>query len=180
MPGFRVADCIADATAVARQGFFDFVRINPALAFEGSGAAEWIVQERWIPLEVSEAVSLCREMTDILESAGVSVARIGLQPGQDVRAQVVAGPVHPNLRGEVQSQRFLERLEQAFGDVPSGGDVELRVNPKDLSWVKGISNANIRAIRTARALSRLDVVGDGRIPRGEFRVRIGRCDGQSG
>ena len=91
-----------------------------------------------------------------------------------------AGPIHPNLRGLVQSARFRDRIEHALLDVPSGEAVELRVNPKDLSWIKGISNENIREIRGLRALTRLDVVGDRAIPRGEIRVTLGMQSGETG
>lgn len=144
----------------------DFVRVLPALAWAGSGLALRAAAGRWRPMRLGEAVTTCAAVVDLLEAARVPVARLGLQPGPDLPAVVAAGPVHPDLRGLVQARRFRVRMEQALGAPPAGARAALHVHPQDLSWAKGPSNANVRALRAGLDLDELRLVPDPTLPRG--------------
>lgn len=144
----------------------DFVRILPALAWQGSGLAERAAAGRWRPMRLGEAVTTCAAMVDLLERAQVPVARLGLQPGPDLPAVVAAGPVHPDLRGLVQARRFRARMAQALGQPAAGSRQALRVHPQDLSWAKGTANANVRALRAGLGLRELRLIADPDLPRG--------------
>ena len=174
MPGFRPEDCIEDAASLVRSGAppVDFVRLNPAIAWAESAAAQWVKEGSWVPLDVEETVVIIRKMVDILESANITIARIGVQPGQDILAEAVAGPVHPNLRGLVEAERFRDRLMASLKGLHAGQAAHVRVNPKDVSWVKGEENNNIRAARQAFGLVQLKVVVDPMVPRGEVRTDL--------
>ena len=148
----------------------DFVRIYPALAFVGSDLARWESEGRWRPMHLGEAVTTVCAMLDVLDRAELEVIRIGLQPGQDVPYQVSAGPLHPNLRGLVETRRFRARMATALGQPPPGSHIILLVNPKDLSWAKGTSNENIRALRASLQLRQLTIMTDVSIERGRVEV----------
>jgi histone acetyltransferase (RNA polymerase elongator complex component) len=182
LPAFRVEDCGYDIGEVVAlgAGVVDFVRINPALAMEGSDSAGWVEAGRWVPLEVREAVGLCRQYVDAMDAAGIAVARVGLQPGPDLGGRVVGGPHHPNLRGFVQEERFRDRLFDAVRDAPEGCCIHIRVNPKDLAWAKGSENANIRAVRSAMSIQEIRVVGDDSVPRDSLRVDLSTREGATG
>lgn len=148
----------------------DFVRIYPALALEGSELAALAEDERWTPMHLGEAVTTVVEMTDRLSRLGIAVARVGLQPGQDVPARAVAGPTHPNLRQLVEVRRFRRRMAAALTHVPEGSQVELSVNPRDLAWAKGTANENIRSLRARLSLQGLQVRPDDAVSRGEVAL----------
>ena len=161
-------------TLAARSAVVDFVRIEPALALEGSRLSALAASERWEPMQLSEAVTTTLAMVEILEDAGIQIARLGLQPGQDIPCRATAGPLHPNLRQLVEVRRFYTRMAHELALVPRGSAVELQVNPRDLSWAKGTANANVRALRAERALSALRICPDEAIPRGDVRLsRVG-------
>ncbi|MFT5686289.1 MAG: hypothetical protein ACI8RZ_007245 [Myxococcota bacterium] len=157
-------------TARALIGRASFVRIEPALALEGSRLSALATNGRWEPMRLSEAVTTTLAMVEILEEAGVEIARLGLQPGQDIPCRATAGPTHPNLRQLVETRRFYARMAHELALVPRGSEVELQVNPRDLSWAKGTSNANVRALRAERSLASLRICPDEAIPRGDVRL----------
>lgn len=176
-PGLPDSDhqsAIADARSLADRSRVDFVRIEPALAFEGTRLAALARAGRWEPMSLAEAVTSTLHMVEILEEAGVEIARLGLQPGQDIPVRAIAGPVHPNLRQLVEVRRFYARMAHELALVPRGSAVELQVNPRDLSWAKGTANANVRSLRVEHALTALRICPDESIPRGDVRLsRVG-------
>lgn len=174
LPGTSHGLAIADASGVAggqgAQPLAEFVRLLPALAYEATDLATWARSERWTPMTIAEAVTTCEAAEDVLRASGVAVARMGQQPGADVPAALVAGPWHPNLRSLVEGRRFRRRMAAALADLPRSAPVELRVHPKDLSWAKGASNGNVRALRAALSLPGLRVSPDATVPRGTVQV----------
>ncbi len=168
LPGTDASGALSDVAAIlSPEGpLVDFVRIWPAIAFEGTLLAQWAAEGRWVPWTVSEAAGVIHQMMDRLDAAGVPVARVGLQPGQDVPAKAVAGPVHPNLRGEVETRRFQCKMAQVLTGVAAGSRVVIRVHPKDLGWAKGTSNANVRTLRTRLGLAEVAIEPDEALPRG--------------
>ncbi|MDG1482101.1 MAG: hypothetical protein P8R54_21090 [Myxococcota bacterium] len=157
-------------TARALIGRAEFVRIEPTLALSGSRLSELADSGRWEPMSLGEAVTTTLAMVEILEDAGVEIARLGLQPGQDIPCRATAGPVHPNLRQLVEFRRFYARMAHELALVPRGSQVELQVNPRDLSWAKGTANTNVRALRAAHALASLRIRTDEDVPRGDVRL----------
>jgi histone acetyltransferase (RNA polymerase elongator complex component) len=140
------------------------------LGFEGSTLLRWAEQGRWRPLDVPEAIEVAHRMMDICDSLGVDVARVGLQPGQDIPVRAPAGPVHPNLRGEVEARRFAARMTQALAGVEGGSHVVVHVHPKDLHLAKGTSNINAKAMRSRYALSAMEIETNGSVARGTVRL----------
>lgn len=174
LPGTDHASALDDVERALNPdaGPLEHVRLYPALALEGAGLARWVEEGRWRPMRLGEAVTTLVALMDRLDRAGVPVARVGLQPGQDLRARVVAGPHHPNLRGLVETRRYRRRLAQALEGAEPGEEVILAVNPKDLSVARGTANQNVRALRAALSLDQLSVVADPSVPRGATRKKI--------
>lgn len=172
LPGSTHASAVADAQLLADADppLADFVRILPALAYPGSGLAALAAAERWQPMTVPEAVTTCAAMLDVFDAAGIPVARVGAQPGQDLPARAVAGPAHPGLRGLVEARRYRRRMQAALAGAPRSRPAIVRVNPKDLAWAKGTANANVRALRAALGLPALRVEPDPGVARGEVEV----------
>jgi len=172
LPGADFASAIEDAVRVVQgQGGRGapracFARVHPVLAFKGSRLAQWHADGWWTPMALADAVDVTRQMADTLEEGGVEVIRIGLQPRHDLPHRVVAGPAHPNLRALVEQRRFRDRMAEVLEGVPKGRTVQLRVNPKDLSWAKGTENENVRVLRVAHGLSDLSLTCDEAVERG--------------
>jgi len=174
LPGGSHASAIEAARWAAHR--CDFVRIHPALAWEGSASEDWIESGRWTPMDLGQAVTTVAEMMDVFDQADVPVARVGLQPGPDLTGCVVAGPVHPNLRSLVEVRRFRRRMRTALALAPRTRVSALNVHPSDLSWARGTANENVRALRAELRLPGIRVVPDDRVPRGEVHLSASEAD----
>jgi histone acetyltransferase (RNA polymerase elongator complex component) len=88
----------------------DLVRIYPTLVFRDTALARWYQEGRYEPASLDEAVELCRWAVGILEEAGISVIRLGLQthPGLKVGRELLAGPFHPSF-GDLVRRELLQR-----------------------------------------------------------------------
>jgi histone acetyltransferase (RNA polymerase elongator complex component) len=148
----------------------DFLRIWPALALETSVLADWAERGEWSPWDVSEAVEAIVRLVDSADDLGLPVIRIGIQPGHDIPVKAIAGPVHPNIRGQVESLRFSRKLEDALPARPEGRDLTFVVHPKDISWVKGTSNANANRIKERNGVRSIKFQMDETVQRGTVRV----------
>jgi hypothetical protein len=168
LPGTDAVGAMSDVEAILEPNgpLVDFVRIWPAIAFEGTELAKWATEGSWQPWTVAEAADVIHRMLDRFDLAAVPVIRVGLQPGQDIPTRAVAGPVHPNLRGEVEARRFQKRMALLLAGSEAGSRVVLRVHPKDLGWAKGTSNANARALRTRLGLEEITIEPDAAVARG--------------
>lgn len=177
LPNTAHQDAVQDAHIVAGAGsgsdgqpIASFVRLYPALALEGARLSVIANQRRWTPMHLGEAVTTTLAMVEVLEAAGVEIARLGLQPGQDVPHAVAAGPYHPNLRHLIEVRRFYGRLSSVLRFVPKGSRVEVQVNPRDLSWAKGTANENIRALRAQLSLQELKIRPAPHVERGDVQL----------
>jgi hypothetical protein len=171
LPGASHAGALADADRLLAEARPDFVRIHPALAIEGSGLAELARRGDWAPMRLGEAVTTCEALLDRFDAAEVPVIRVGRQPGSDFPERVVAGPVHPSLRGLVEARRYRRRMEAALRGHPRARPAVLAVHPADLSWAKGTANANVKALRSALGMRALAVEPDPAVPRGRVVCR---------
>jgi len=176
LPGSDGEGAVADLGGLIEDGqtWVDFVRIWPALAFENTKLAQWAATGAWRPWDVGEAVGVLVQMVTLAGQARLPVIRIGIQPGQDIPVKAVAGPSHPNIRGEVEALRFGTLIEQAVRKSEIPLDPVMLVNPKDLSWAKGTSNANAKMVRAKLGLRSIRFETDKSIPRGTVVVSGGR------
>ncbi len=163
--------CLQDAAEAAQ--LWSTVRLHPLLVLRHSRLRTWHEQGLYAPLRVGEAVTTVLEMMHILEAAGVTVTRVGMQPGPDGFGKAVAGPRHSSLRELVEARRVRETLMaqlQAAGI--RGGAVTLRCHPADISRVKGPLQQHIRDFRARFQLDDVFVRADDTLVRGTFRVEI--------
>jgi histone acetyltransferase (RNA polymerase elongator complex component) len=172
LPGGDAVGAIGDVGTVAALGA-NFLRIWPALALEGSLLSAWAQDGRWQPWSVDEAIDAVGQMVSMARAKSLPVIRVGIQPGHDIPVRATAGPVHPNLRGEVEMVRFSSLLEAALPRVVTDTEVVFVVHPKDLSWAKGTSNSNARHIRTSHGIETVRFRVDETVPRGTVRAEGG-------
>jgi len=171
LPGTDPSGALDDIDALcAGSPPVDFVRIWPALGFEGSLLAKWAANGTWQPWGLPIVIETIDAMMERLDEVGIPVIRVGLQPGQDIPVRAPAGPVHPNLRGEVEARRFRRRIHHAVSGQATGRHVVVCVHPKDLSWAKGTDNANARSVRTTHGLETVEFRTDPSLERGTVRL----------
>lgn len=176
LPHTSHQSAIASAAAVFQAGA-SALRLLPALVLEDTRLEAFYSRSDWEPMTLSEAVLTCRQVLAQAREAEVEVVRVGLQPEVDLLRgpEVVAGPWDADLRGRVESMRMrmvaTEALTSAF--CLGRRAFTFVVHPREESWLRGWSGANLRAIKEQFRLEELKVLPSQEQPLGELRVYEG-------
>lgn len=171
LPGTTHDLCLADAALAAPR--VDTARLHPVLVLKGARLQEVYRSGLYRPLRLGEAVTVCREMMDVLEAAGVEVIRVGLQPGPDGLGRAVAGPHHPSLRQLVEARRVRDHLRQMLDGTPRGSHIVIKCAPPDETRTRGPLNQHIRDLRAEFGLAGVDIEPDPALTRGEWAISRG-------
>jgi histone acetyltransferase (RNA polymerase elongator complex component) len=128
----------------------DTVRIHPVIVFSGTVIAEALRKGEYKPLELSDAVELCRLAWEKLSAAGIRIIRIGVQLTQEMEKDgaILAGPIHPALGSLVLSSIFYDRTIKLLDKVsPDTNELRFSLSERDMSNFRGLNNMNISAIK---------------------------------
>jgi len=128
----------------------DTVRIHPVIVFSGTALAEELRKGEYKPMELSDAIELCKLAWEKLSAAGIRVIRIGVQltPEMEKDGAVLAGPVHPALGSLVLSSIFYDRTIKLLDKVtPDTSELRFSLSERDMSNFRGLNNMNISAIK---------------------------------
>jgi histone acetyltransferase (RNA polymerase elongator complex component) len=150
----------------------DMARLYPTLVIRGTELAEWYKEGKYRPLQLEEAVSICRRSCERLEGAGVHVIRIGLMssPSLVQKGQIVAGPWHEAFGHLVRSEIHFEKIRSYLpknGKVP---EIRLQVPPADIALVKGHKDTVLQRIKKLTGADVVKVCPDPSVPSGCLRV----------
>ena len=158
----------------------DGVRLLPALALGGTRLGDLHRRGAWVPMQVGQAITTCREQVRILRQAGVPVLRVGMQPDQDLweAPPVLAGPFDPSLRTRVEAGLLREAATDALTSAWSFGTraVTFVVHPREESWLRGHENHTLRDLQERFRLDRIRVLALSEQPRGRIRAIAGLVD----
>ncbi len=138
----------------------DLVRLYPTVVLRDTVLASWYRLGSYRPLSLDDAVELCAEACAGFESRGIPVIRIGLLAPDDLVAEggILAGPWHPAFGSLVRSAVYHRKLK---GLLPKDAKaVRIRVNPRDVSLVRGYQNRGLRALAEKSGIPIPQVVAD--------------------
>ncbi len=151
----------------------DFVRLYPAIVIKDTPLEELFRTGQYTPLELDEAVYLCKEALIRFLNEGIEVIRIGLQSTEELEkpGTLIAGPYHPAFRQLVESSILLERMRSALsaGKEP-GQAVRMLVHADDLSNAIGQKRSNVEALKKEFGLKKVLLQADNSISRRTVRV----------
>ena len=153
------------------------LRLLPALVLQDTRLAAFYDGGDWQPMTLSEAVITCRHVLAQAREADLEVVRVGLQPEVDLLRgpEVIAGPWDSDLRGRAESMRMRMLATAALTSAFSLGRRAFTfvVHPREESWLRGWSGANLRTLKEQFRLDELKVLSSQEQPLGELRVYEG-------
>lgn len=139
----------------------DIARIYPLLVIKGTPLEKSFREGFFVPLSLEEAVEQSSYLYTAMESAGIKVIRIGLQPDEELCSpgNIVAGPFHPAMGELVKSRAIREQLTPEIAKLSAMEirDVVLYCHPSLESKVRGQKNANIAYWKKQHLLNILEV-----------------------
>jgi histone acetyltransferase (RNA polymerase elongator complex component) len=153
----------------------DFVRLYPALVFQGTVLARWYRQGAYRPLELEEALDLCCRAVDLLEAAGIPVLRLGLQSSgrRDFLENMLAGPFHPAFGDLVRGRLFREKIMAAIGspDIPADAGLEIRAGDREAGYLTGNGGVNLAVLKSELGCSSLTLTRVPDLQPGEWEFK---------
>jgi histone acetyltransferase (RNA polymerase elongator complex component) len=150
----------------------DMVRLYPTLVIRGTELADWYKGGKYQPLQLEEAVSICKRSCKRLEGAGVPVIRMGLMsaPSLMEKGQIVAGPWHEAFGHLVRSEIHFEKIRSYLPKNGEFAQIRLQVPPTEVSLVKGYKDTGLRRIKKLTGADVVEVCPDPSVPSGYLRV----------
>ena len=151
----------------------DTVRLHPLLVLSDTDLAEEFRLGNYKPLELTEAIDLCRMAWEKLTAAGIRVIRIGLQVTQtlDKEGAILAGPFHPAFGSLVLSSVFYNStIKLLAGIPPDTKELRFNLSARDMSNFRGLANMNIAAIKKLYPSANIIVESISAQMRGEISV----------
>lgn len=151
----------------------DTARIHPVIVFKHTALADQFKEGEYKPLELPDAVELCRLAWERLSLAGIRVIRTGLQttPEMEKDGAVLAGPMHPAFGTLVLSSVFYHYIIKLLSDISHNTqELRCRLCHRDISTFRGLNNSNMKAIKKLYPLINLIVESSGNQDRGKIHI----------
>lgn len=153
----------------------DFVRIYPTLVLKGSPLSKWYHTGKYKPLSLLAAIYQTKHLFLMFQQKGIAVIRMGLQASDELSKDdtVLAGPYHPAFGHLVLSSIYLDTLRQMISQVrlKSNKEVQINVNPKDISRVEGLKKQNLTFLKKEFDPFQIKVVPDTSMTIGTLSIK---------
>jgi histone acetyltransferase (RNA polymerase elongator complex component) len=144
----------------------DFVRIHPTLVLKGAPLETLWRAGEYSPLSLDEAIQWLKKGILKLEKSSIPVARIGLQPTEELERDYLAGPYHPALHQLIDSAIFFGMATSLLRVSQKNGRALFLCHPKEVSNLRGQRNENILKLRGHFNLSEILIQERQEFPRG--------------
>jgi histone acetyltransferase (RNA polymerase elongator complex component) len=144
----------------------DFLRIHPTLVLRGAPLENLWREGRYIPLPIEETIDWLKRGLTRLENSSISVARMGLQPTDELERNFLAGPYHPALRQLVDGAIFFDMAASLLQSSQKNGQALFFCHPKEIPNLRGQKNENILRLKKHFNLRDIFIQGRQELPRG--------------
>jgi histone acetyltransferase (RNA polymerase elongator complex component) len=176
MPGLpgdtscRSVETMEQALALAP----DFMRIYPTLVIADTHLEALFRAGVYRPLEMEEAVFLCKVLLLRAARAGVPVIRVGIQPTDELErsGSIVAGPYHPAFRQLVEGELLYDLTLRLIEEMTLNDGIEIACHPSRVSDVAGQRRCNLLRLK-ARGVSVERIRADSSLSRSELALVAG-------
>ncbi len=162
LPGDDEAGALASGYRIAEL-YPDFVRIYPTLVLDKSPLAGWYRKGEYTPLSLQQCVTLVKRLYLLFREKGINVIRMGLQASESLSkgSTILAGPYHPAFGDLVYSEIFLDKAVSILESKKDLHDmISIRVNPKNISKMRGLKNRNIEILKTKFHIKLIQIIPD--------------------
>ncbi len=144
----------------------NFVRIHPTLVLKGAPLADLWKAGKYHPLSLNETIQWLKKGLLKLERSSIPVARIGLQPTEELEMDILAGPYHPSLHQLIDSAISFEMAEYLLNNHPEEIQPLFLCPSKEISNLRGQRNENLFRLKTQFKLKEIFIDKREDLPRG--------------
>ena len=135
----------------------EIARIYPVLVITNTYLEQLYYRGEYEPLSLEATVVICKKLLILFERNHIEVIRIGLQPTENILEgkEVVAGPFHSSMRQLVVSAIYRDMIEYMLKDETDIRELEIFVNPQDISDILGQKRNNFDYIKNYMKIEKL-------------------------
>ena len=154
----------------------DMIRLHPTLVFADTPLAALYQAGDYVPLDLGDAIRLCKYALVEFKRADIPLIRLGLQTTELMQqpGSLIAGPYHPAFRSLVESSLFRDMAIQLLKqEREKGTSAAFCINPRDVSSFRGEKNGNIRELQRQFQLSDLTLDTNPALERGTLTLLSG-------
>ena len=151
------------------------VRIHPTIVFADTPLAKCYHDGSYDPLNLFDAVDLCKFALRRFEQAHIPVIRIGLQttPEMEKQGSIVAGPYHPAFRSLVEASIFFDMASSLLSIRPvRDQNVVFSTAWSDVNHFRGQKNENLVHLKDRFRLKGIFIAADPKQEKGTLRMAI--------
>ncbi|MBB6217807.1 histone acetyltransferase (RNA polymerase elongator complex component) [Anaerosolibacter carboniphilus] len=152
----------------------DFVRIYPTVIIHDTELEKLYLSGRYRPIDLDEAVDICKNLLLRFKVANIPIIRLGLQTTESVAIgkEIVAGPFHPAFRQMVESAVYKDVLDEAFVSegICNKSMVEVQVHSHYISSLVGQKKSNMEYVRNKYGIGRIRISGNDLLDFGEIKI----------
>ena len=143
----------------------DFVRIYPTIVIAHTKLAAMYRDGSYKALSLSEGVARAAFLKLLFAQQGIPAIRTGLQATEELASSdvVLAGPYHPAFGEMVDSYLFYLMLIHCVESLGLGKNSSITIHhhPRDTSKLRGLSNSNIKKLKSIYNINNLTLKADG-------------------
>lgn len=121
----------------------DMLRIYPTVVLRETMLERWMLDGSFQPMGLDEAVTVCADILERMEQAGIPVIRLGLHASDMLESQMVGGAYHPAFRELCESRLICRKVDRQLTAFSAGSSLLLQVPPGDVSRAVGQKRSNI-------------------------------------
>lgn len=148
-----------------------FVRIHPTLVLKGAPLEEVWRAGEYLPLTMDETVKWLKRGVLKLGKSSIPIARIGLQPTEQLERDYLAGPYHPALHQLIDSAIFFDMAVSLLESAKRDGDTLFFCHPKEVSNFRGQKNENIKNLKERFGLKEIFICSKEEVPKGSLTLQ---------
>ncbi len=150
----------------------DCVRIYPTLVMQHTPLQRLYQSGKFQPWSLNKTVVLVAHMKRLLDAARIPVIRMGLQAGESLQENIVAGPYHPAFGELVLSRLFFRKVRRMIFEARGGGggDLQLTLSFRDHSLFMGMKKENFQRLQRGGWLAGVELCLSDEQPRFEVKL----------
>lgn len=123
------------------------VRIYPTIVMKDTKLAALYSNGEYSPQSLCDAVTLCATLAEMFEKNNIKVIRLGLHYSDSLINTAIDGPYHPAFGEMCTAKIFLNKIYKQIEEKSiSKGEIEVLINPKDLSKILGQKKSNFNTL----------------------------------
>ena len=127
----------------------DCVRIYPTVVMLHTRLHHLYQVGSFQPWSLDKTVVVVAQMKQLLDNARIPVIRMGLQSGESLRANLVAGPYHPAFGELVLSRLFFRKVRRTIFQARGASlkKLQLMISSRDRSLLMGVNKENFTRLQ---------------------------------